>query len=243
MHDPLNVYRGRYKEFIESISSSRPLNERFKHSSYHHVVPKCCDGKDNDEENIRIYLSHREHFIAHKILSEENPENHELFYAYWRMCNGRVTEASPDEYEEAKIRYSELGHSKRTKEKIGDALRGVKKSEETIDKMRISKLSKSRSLEEKKRISDSKKGIPLTESNKLHIGESLQGRSLSDDHKRKISQSLKESSKVKENLDRIRLLRKPRYWVTNGQDNKYILVEDYNSYESQGYHRGRIINN
>lgn len=89
-----------YDEFITDIRVSRPQNNKFKHSERHHVVPKCLGGTD-DEENL-IYLTLKEHFIAHKLLHKENPENRSLFYAYWRMCNGRYNLATPEEYEEAK---------------------------------------------------------------------------------------------------------------------------------------------
>ena len=73
MYDPLNVYRGRYKEFIENHLEYHPeYLERGDNTSYHHVIPECCGGT-NDEENLYLYLPHKEHFIAHRILSEDNP--------------------------------------------------------------------------------------------------------------------------------------------------------------------------
>lgn len=92
-----------YDEFISSIRSSRPQNKKFKYSERHHIVPRCIGGTD-DEENL-IYLTLKEHFIAHKLLHEENPENKSLFYAYWRMCNSHQDIATPEEYAEARARY------------------------------------------------------------------------------------------------------------------------------------------
>lgn len=99
MYDPLNLYKGRYREFIESIMRGRPLNEYFEYSDRHHIVPRDdeCRGKD-DEDNL-IYLTYREHFVAHQILSEENPNIRSLVYAAWRMCNGKYKVATPEEYD------------------------------------------------------------------------------------------------------------------------------------------------
>ena len=53
----------------------------------------------------------KEHFEAHRLLAEENPENEKLLFAWWIMStkslttNGRYV-CTPDEYEEAKIALS-----------------------------------------------------------------------------------------------------------------------------------------
>lgn len=41
-------------------------------------------GGTNDEENL-IDLFAQEHFIAHRLLTEENPDNEKLVYAWWCM--------------------------------------------------------------------------------------------------------------------------------------------------------------
>lgn len=73
-------------------------------------------GGTNDEENL-IDLFAREHFTAHKLLAEENPDNEKLVYALWCMSNmkgssGKREELTSKEYEEAKIVFSNMQKKK-----------------------------------------------------------------------------------------------------------------------------------
>lgn len=63
-----------YNEFIQKILSTRgrfAIKEGYKER--HHIIPKCMGGS-NAEENL-IDLTGQEHFIAHKLLYLENPQN------------------------------------------------------------------------------------------------------------------------------------------------------------------------
>lgn len=73
-------YLLRYEKFINCILESRE-NVRFSGSEGHHILPKCMGGVDHN--NI-IYLSRREHFIAHIILAKAFP-GHTIAYALTRM--------------------------------------------------------------------------------------------------------------------------------------------------------------
>ena len=61
-----------------------------------------------------IDLFAHEHFIAHKLLAHENPDNDKLVYAYTAMSfmSNKYTDKrytlTPEEYEEAKIAFSEM---------------------------------------------------------------------------------------------------------------------------------------
>lgn len=63
-----------YKTFIENILNTRG---RFacgeEYHECHHIIPKSCGGT-NDKDNL-IDLFAKEHFIAHKLLALENPDN------------------------------------------------------------------------------------------------------------------------------------------------------------------------
>lgn len=102
----------RYFEYINSIISSRgQWSEEVRYSTIgfqrHHIIPKCFGGLPQrvswkHHENI-IWLYPNEHFIAHRILAEEHPNNYPLVDAFWRMVhckNGRYI-ATPEEYQEA----------------------------------------------------------------------------------------------------------------------------------------------
>lgn len=197
MYDPFNVYRDRYKEFIENIMKERPINEHFDYSSYHHVIPECCGGKDNEDENIRVYLTHKEHFIAHKILSEDNPSIRGLQYAFWRMCNGRVTQATPEEYEEARIRVS-----KNMREDNPASRDGVRfKIAESHKKENISEAYRRNmsvaaqnrppiSEETRKRQSAVRRGHTVSEETRRKSSESNRGQKRSNETRKNISVSL-----------------------------------------------------
>lgn len=98
-----------YKEFIDNILKTRGrFNCGDEYHERHHIVPRCMDGTD-DEENL-IDLFAREHFIAHKLLALENLENEKLVFAWWNMCQctGSAKKrigVTSEEYEEARKKY------------------------------------------------------------------------------------------------------------------------------------------
>ena len=150
-----------YEQFIQNILDTRG---RFacgeEYHERHHIVPRCMDGSD-DEENL-IDLFAREHFIAHKLLAKEYPNNKSLQYSFFMMSResqsrGRDYQVTPEEYEESKKVFSEsisgensmwygthrVGdknpmygktHSQEAREKIRRA--ALNRSEETLDKIR-----------------------------------------------------------------------------------------------------------
>ena len=178
-----------YKDFIDNILNTRG---RFscgeEYHERHHILPKSCGGT-NDEDNL-IDLFAREHFIAHKLLAEENPNNQKLIYAYMAMSvvsneNKERYKLTPKEYEKARTTFSNMlknrykdkeNHpsygthiSEERKRIIGDANRGNKYSvgrvvsEETRKK--ISEANKNPSKETRKKWSEARKGKGLGASN------------------------------------------------------------------------------
>lgn len=102
-----------YENFIQDILENRGrFNCGEEYHERHHIIPKCLGGT-NEEDNL-IDLFAREHFIAHKLLAEENPDNTKLIYAWWCMSsmkNERTHnryECTPEEYEQAKIAFSQV---------------------------------------------------------------------------------------------------------------------------------------
>ena len=162
-----------YDEFINNIKNVRE-NTYFKHSERHHIIPRCIGGTD-EEENL-IYLTYREHFIAHKLLAEENRENEGLVYAYWRMCHSNQdTECTPEEYERAKIL-------------VSDMMTGRSLPESTKEKMRISAKNRPPVSEETRRKISTR---PVSEETRRKISLALKGREFSPEHKKSISDSKK----------------------------------------------------
>lgn len=84
-----------YNQFIKNIIDERgQWNNNVRYSERgcerHHILPKCMGGLPlnlswQPHENI-IWLFPQEHFIAHQLLAEENPDNISIVTAWWGMC-------------------------------------------------------------------------------------------------------------------------------------------------------------
>ncbi len=91
-------YLNLYYKIIDKAKESN-------HSGYlelHHIVPRCVFGEnllnedsinDVNEESNLVYLTAREHFIAHWLLHRAFPKNNKLGLAFWAMT-GMI---SPDQ--------------------------------------------------------------------------------------------------------------------------------------------------
>lgn len=107
-------YRKVYDKIIEkAVKLKRDFNNKTLYTERHHIVPKCLGGKGKvgqwkTHSNI-VVLTPKEHFICHKLLCKIHPENKQLAYALWGMCNqkgkGQEKRYTPSSrsYEEAKI--------------------------------------------------------------------------------------------------------------------------------------------
>lgn len=117
-----------YNEFIENILNTRG---RFacgdEYHERHHIVPKCVGG-GNEEENL-IDLFAREHYEAHRMLAEENPENRGLVYAW--SCMAFVSRNDMQRYKLTAEEYEE------TRKAFSRAATGRKMSEEAKRKLSI----------------------------------------------------------------------------------------------------------
>ena len=78
-----------YQELM-AAARHRGTDKSKLHSYYelHHIVPKCLGGSE-DEANL-VLLTAREHFIAHRLLAKEHPNNCKLLFAVaaFRMDSG-----------------------------------------------------------------------------------------------------------------------------------------------------------
>lgn len=85
-----------YTEFIQKCKNR--IIPQNTYTEIHHIKPKCIGGND-DPDNL-IKLTGIEHYNAHKILSEENPDNIKLQIAWYFMACG------PKHYQEGKILFT-----------------------------------------------------------------------------------------------------------------------------------------
>ena len=105
-----------YNEFIQNIIDTRgqwniPDNEYWEG---HHIIPRCLGGEGYTYQKhpniIRLYA--KEHYIAHKLLFQKNPDNKSLACAFSMMAfpkgkTSRQSMLSADEYQEARKLFSE----------------------------------------------------------------------------------------------------------------------------------------
>jgi glutathione peroxidase-family protein len=170
-----------YEEFINHILETRGrFNCGDGYYEVHHVVPKCIGG--TDEENNLIELFAKEHFIAHKLLAQENPENEKIVYAYTMMAfakneNQERYELTPEEYEEAKITFSKIKSQSMKGE--NNPWYGKHLSEETKRKIRESKIGSK----------NPNYGKHLTEEQKTVLRKYNIGKKMSEEAKIKMRQS------------------------------------------------------
>lgn len=139
-----------YLDFINNILETRG---RFscgnEYCERHHIIPRCMNGSDDEENLIDLYA--REHYEAHKLLAEENPDNQKLAFAWWIMStsssntDGRY-KLTAEEYALAKLALSEA--QSKTKKEIFK------------DKENHPMFGKSHSVEAKEKMSKAKKGKP-----------------------------------------------------------------------------------
>lgn len=174
-----------YNEFIKNILDTRGrFNCGNEYCERHHILPKCVGGDDNVDNLIDLYA--REHFIAHKLLAEENPENQKIIFAWWRMCNrgdaSKITyQMSPEEYEAARVEFAKTASQRMSGENnpnYGKStwLKGGHQSEET-----------------KRKLSESHKGKPLSEETRKKMSEKRLGKTMSQETRNKLSKSVKAS--------------------------------------------------
>lgn len=189
-----------YEEFINNIIETRGRNGcGDEYHETHHIIPKCMSGT-NEKDNL-IDLFAQEHFIAHKLLAAENPNNDSIQYGWTMMAfvkseNQDRYELTPKEYEEAKIALSKLA-SKRFKGE-NNPWYGKHPSEGTREKMKessrerwsrpeeIEKARKSKSEETRRKLSESAKARFKNSQNHPWLG-----RHHSEETRNKMSESAK----------------------------------------------------
>lgn len=150
-----------YSKIYESLISNAQLENRKKHKGIyyenHHIIPKSIGGSDC-KENL-VLLTAKEHFISHKILFLLNPNNESLIRAFHMMCrsgNGDYPVSSRD-YQDSRELLSRIQKENRkgknnpmygrkiteeTRKKLSIAGRKRKHSDESKEKIRITKIGK-----------------------------------------------------------------------------------------------------
>jgi len=118
---------GQYYNYINNILSTRGRFNVDGYKERHHIIPRCIGGT-NDETNL-VDLTASEHFIAHKLLCEDNPSHRGLAKAWLMMCtmqsdNQERINISAEEYANIKEHLAKTKVTDITKQKISEANKG-----------------------------------------------------------------------------------------------------------------------
>jgi hypothetical protein len=182
----------------ENRKKLKKINLNYIYYEKHHILPICLGGSSNKENTV--FLTFKEHFIAHKLLTYIYNGNRKMACAYHKMAysNNKNCHISSREYAYARELISKIPQSQESIEKRKNTRKGYKHSSETL--LKISITSKGRipwnkgkiglyrhSKETCEKISKGNKGKirseetkiklkkPKTEEHKKHLSESNKG--------------------------------------------------------------------
>ena len=77
-------YQRIYDQIIERAKSENRQKGTGIYYEKHHIIPRCLGGSNN-KDNL-VFLTAREHFLCHWLLSRIYNTNKLIQYAFWRMC-------------------------------------------------------------------------------------------------------------------------------------------------------------
>jgi hypothetical protein len=182
-------YTNEYQKLISKAKSRLSQDGYFEK---HHIFPKSLGGKDM-AENL-VFLSAREHFIAHLLLAKiyGGP----MIYAAYAMMYQNDKKYTSRKYSWLKIAFSEL-HSKRVI------------SDETRKKMSDAQKNSIRSKLAREKACEANRNRTVSDATKEKISRSITGRNLNTEHKKKISEALKKKPRSKEHQNALNKSRKP----------------------------------
>lgn len=168
-------YQKTYSNLIEKGKSrglTRPKDGKYYEK--HHILPKCVGGTD-EKENL-VYLTYREHVIAHRILVELYPSELKLSHALYFMINkSDYSKISSKELEKIRensiiaLRELNLGEKNpmfgknisEDHKKILSESNKYSRSEETKKRMSLAQLGKKHSDKSKEKMSISHIGLKI----------------------------------------------------------------------------------
>ncbi len=215
-HKPHMIHR--YLKFIRS-------RENIKKFGYHahHILPKAKDFfpeyKDLKVFNWnRVFLSPREHYIAHWMLALAFPKTSQSL-AFYRMSNA-VGKKGSKQYSKSRSEHiSQLityTQSPERNRKISEKLKGKKKTQEHINKL----IGHSVSIQTRKKLSEANLGKKRSPES---IAKQKETYNLNPNNIDRNKPTL-----TKEGYERMRQtkLKQQRRWYNNGETNRQFWVEN-----------------
>ena len=179
-----------YKKIYDNLMNKRKtIILENQYTEKHHIIPKCFGGPDT-KENL-VALTPEEHFLAHQLLVKMYPEHKGLKYALFMMTIGPNGRRNNNKlFGWIKRDYNE------NRPKSRGSL-GKKLSPERKEKLRLTRLGTHHTEVTKRKISNTKKGVKMSEDAKRSMTEkrnkntswieSQRNKRLSDESKAKIS--------------------------------------------------------
>lgn len=191
----LDIFNMNHKKLYDLIvgKAKAELRKKTKGGTYyesHHIIPKCLGGTGkttqwNTHPNL-VLLTAKEHYLCHRLLCILYPNNSQIAYAFWSMCNQSSKKQSrhrpsTKSYEEARTQFSRFKKgtisplkgtklSKETKERISNSKLGIKRSKEVGHQISLRQTGRKLSEEVKKKISITSKGHKKPEGHGVKIG-------------------------------------------------------------------------
>lgn len=163
-------YHKIYNDIIHSAQLRPDVHLLNGYTETHHILPKSLGG--SDESHNLVKLTAREHFVAHWLLWRIH-RNLQMAHAFNMMCttnNNRPRYFNSRGYAIARKAASDSRKGKQTsavtRVRISNAMKGIKRSNETRKKMSIA--SKQRG--------NNKLGIRHNEETKRKISDTLKGK-------------------------------------------------------------------
>ena len=183
-------YQRIYEQLVER-AKNRVLDG---YKERHHIIPRCINGSD-DTENI-VELTAKEHYLAHRLLTEIYPTNPKIKYAFWMMCSMKTDsqkryEISARSYEYSKklIAYRSEETRKKISNSLKDSYKNGSRSRWNIGKKMPPEFGEAIS-KAKKGMVGTNTGIPMSEEQKEKIRNTLSGHEVKQSTRDKISQTL-----------------------------------------------------
>lgn len=160
-----------------------------QYTENHHIIPKCLGG--SNEKNNLVKLTPEEHFLAHQLLVKIYPEHKGLKYALYLMT------ISPSGRRNNNKLYGWIKRDYMNNRSQSRGNTGKKLSPEHIAKLKLARSKQIISEETKKKISNTKTGVKMTQEAKDSMNDkrrnhptwlaSQRNKSISDEAKAKIS--------------------------------------------------------
>jgi hypothetical protein len=178
----------------------------------------------DDSNNNLVYLTAKEHFVAHHLLYKIYPTNSKLWFAFNAMVNwhskntsGRynVVKLTARQFEQLRIRRNET---------ISKLLTGRYVSNETREKLRIANTGYKPSQEACKKISESNKKIKHTSEWNKKVSEGLKKYKCTPEHGRHISEA-KKGKHIKYNMNSAKRF-KNQNGINNMKAIKYYVDDE-----------------